>query len=342
MHEPPANLPAEALREHVQAAYGLSVSEVRFLPLGHDPAAWVYRVRTASGEDLFLKVHLRIRNQAGLLAPRHLRSAGIQQVVAPRRTHNGTLWTETHGYTVVLYPFVEGQNGFQQRLSPSQWEAFGRVLRRVHDTPFTPSLGLAIEQDSFTPAGADLIRQLDAEIGERTFTDEAHQALAQSWQTQRATILMLVEWAEELGERLANAFPLSVICHADIHTGNVLVGTDGRIWIVDWDEVTLAPRERDLMFAVGGISRQLVSPSEAELFLRGYCDGRETPGLDPLALAYYRYAWAVSDLSAFAETVLHRADLSVLLRLSEAAMFQRLFAPGEIVEIALSSPVEAT
>ena len=29
--------------------------------------------------------------------------------------------------------------------------------------------------------------------------------------------------------------------------------TDERIWIADWDQAMLAPRERDLMFAVGGV-----------------------------------------------------------------------------------------
>jgi spectinomycin phosphotransferase len=44
-----------------------------------------------------------------------------------------------------------------------------------------------------------------------------------------------------------------VLCHADLHTWNVLVDGDGRLWLVDWDEAILAPRERDLMFLVGGI-----------------------------------------------------------------------------------------
>jgi thiamine kinase-like enzyme len=69
----------------------------------------------------------------------------------------------------------------------------------------------------------------------------------------RAEIRTLVDRAEALGQWLqATAAPL-VLCHADIHTGNVLLDTANNLWIVDWDETMLAPKERDLMFVVGGI-----------------------------------------------------------------------------------------
>src|SRR5436853_7829208 len=49
----------------------------------------------------------------------------------------------------------------------------------------------------------------------------------------------------------------------------------------------------------------LVGPREEELFLQGY--GATT--VDPLALTYYRYAWAVSDIGAFGAQVFLRPDL---------------------------------
>ena len=143
----------------------------------------------------------------------------------------------------------------------------------------------------------------------------------------------LLDRAEDLGRRLAEAAPPLVLCHADIHTGNVLLDAEGRVWIVDWDETILAPRERDLMFVVGGISSKLVGPREEALFFRGY----GATDVDPLALAFYRYAWAVGDIGAFGEEVFFRPDLGPVTRRAAVDMLMGLFQPGEIVALALAS-----
>jgi spectinomycin phosphotransferase len=125
-----------------------------------------------------------------------------------------------------------------------------------------------------------------------------------------------------------------VLCHADIHTNNVLLDAGGTVWIVDWDDTVLAPKERDLMFVVGGgLNRTLVGPREEELFLQGY--GATT--LDPLALTYYRYALAVRDIGEYSEQVFLRPDLGPVTRRSAVGRFLTMFQPGRIVELALAS-----
>lgn len=330
MHEPPANLPDARLVPFLSDQYGVTGGRIAFLPLGHDPAAWVYRVQ-ADGGLYFLKVQLRVRNEAGLLVPRYLQDHGVRQVVAPLPTRSGALWANADGYALTLYPYIHGASGMQQRLSDQQWTEYGALVRQIHETSITSKLAAMVTRDTYSPFGAAQIRQLDAEIGGRTCDDPARGALAAFWQSERDTIRALVDRAEELGRQLAETVPQQALCHADIHTGNVLVDADSQVWIVDWDETILAPRERDLMFAVGGISSQLVTPRESALFLHGY--GAVT--IDQLALTYYRYVWAVSDIWAYAETVCQRSDLSQPLRLAEVEMFRSLFAPGNIVSIAL-------
>jgi spectinomycin phosphotransferase len=334
MRESPATLSTDRLRACLADRYGIGVTGIHFLPLGHDAAAWVYRVDAQRGGPYFLKACLRIRNEAGLVVPRYLHEHGLTNVVAPLPTRDGRLWTETDGFALVLYRFVEGQTGMQRRLTPDQWRAYGSVLGRLHTLEITPALAHIVQRDPLTPPGAGLVGRLDAQLREPP-DDEAQRQLATFWPAKRDLIQLLLGRAEALGQRLAEADPPFVLCHADIHTNNVLVGTDGRIWFVDWDEVALAPPERDLMFAVDGISRAFVTPAETEYVLQGYGPAP----LDPLALAYYRYAWAISDVSAYGESICLRPDLSLTTRLEEAAVFEMLFAPGHIVEIALDSPM---
>ena len=109
------------------------------------------------------------------------------------------------------------------------------------------------------------------------------------------------------------------------------------MWIVDWDETVFAPKERDLMFVVAGIARDLVRPHQTACFFQGYGDA----AIDPHALAYYRYTWAVQDIAAYGERVFARPDLSEETRWDALHSFVDLFEPGNIVDIAFTSEGKA-
>jgi aminoglycoside phosphotransferase (APT) family kinase protein len=66
-------------------------------------------------------------------------------------------------------------------------------------------------------------------------------------------ILDLVRRAHRLAPALQARSPEYVLCHSDIHAGNILIDTSGVLYIVDWDDPILAPKERDLMFIGGGV-----------------------------------------------------------------------------------------
>lgn len=336
MLEPPADLPDETLRASLYAHYRLSAADLTFLPLGHDSSAWVYRAQTIDGAAYFLKVRASVVNEPGLLVPRYLHDHGIARVVAPLPTTSGTLWTTVAGYALIVYPFVAGRTGMQGGMSEQQWIDYGALLRQIHATSPPADLARVMRRETFEPEGADAVRRLDAHIGAGTFDDpddpDAH-ALAAFWRTRCKEIHTLLRRAEDLGRQLARTGPPLILCHADIHTNNVLLDTDGQAWIVDWDETVLAPRERDLMFVVGGGISSLVRPHEEELFFRGY----GAISVDPLALAYYRYAWAVSDIGAYGEQVFFRPDLGPLSRREAVERFMSLFLPGYIVARSFSS-----
>ena len=333
MLEPPVDLPDATLWAALRTAYGLDVAGLTFLPLGHDSSAWAYRVDIADGAPYFLKVRLSITNPPGLLVPRYLHDQGVAQVVAPLPTTDRTLWAEVDGYVLLLYPFVKGRTGMEQGMAPHHWIAFGALLRQIHATAVAPDLAAVMRRETFVPEGT-LVRDLDARIDGGAFADPAAQVLAGFWQAQRTLIRTLTARAEELGRRLAQTAPPFVLCHADMHTNNVMLDTSGQVWIVDWDETVLAPRERDLMFVLGGgISTSLVGPGEEELFRQSYGPA----AVDPLALAYYRFAWAVSDIGAWAHQILSRPDLGAITQRAAVDSFMGLFLPGNIVALALAS-----
>ena len=138
MHEPPANLSNDAIREGVRDSYGLEVVEITFLPLGLDSSAWVYRIRAADADEYFLKARTGAVNEPGLLVPHFLRDQGIAGVVAPLPTCSGALWALIADYALILYPFIEGRTGMEAGLSDRQWVEFGTSLRQVHEFSASP------------------------------------------------------------------------------------------------------------------------------------------------------------------------------------------------------------
>jgi spectinomycin phosphotransferase len=221
VHEPPVDLPDATLAAGLRTHYGLAVTAIIFLPLGQDTFSWVYRVRTADDNAYFLKVRTSVTNAPSLLVPRYLHDHGVTQVIAPLPTTTGTLWATVAGYALILYPFIAGTTGMAHGMVPSQWIAYGAILRQIHTTPITAELAHLMRRETFVPAGAATVRAVEAHLGGRTLADPVVQDFATLWNERWDTVHTLVARAEELGQRLAQWAPPCVLCHADIHTNNV-------------------------------------------------------------------------------------------------------------------------
>jgi spectinomycin phosphotransferase len=168
-----------------------------------------------------------VTNTPSLRVPRYLHDHGVAQVIAPLPTAMRTLWAQADGYALILYPFVAGTAGKDHGMAPPQWIAYGALLRQVHATALAPDLAQLMQRETFVPVGAGMVRELEAHMAGRTFIDPAAQALATFWHERRDAIHTLVARAEELGRRLDQRAPAFVLCHADIHTANVLLDGGG-------------------------------------------------------------------------------------------------------------------
>lgn len=326
----PSPVPDAALLACAREQFGRPATAITFLPLGYDANAWAYRL--AAGDDVFLKVRRGAAALPGLLAPRYVGDQGIAGVLAPLPARDGRLWAQLGEFTVTLQPFVAGRDAWDSNLSDEQWVAFGALLRRVHALPVPPELAAHLVAETFTPDYLDYLPALAARAHGPAPDDPIAAELAAAWRANETTIGALRARTTALGEQLRRANHPRVLCHADAHLGNVLVGDDGRLWLIDWDGAALAPRERDLLFVIGGIAAGQVSPRQTELFRRGY--GPVEP--DAAALTYYRAAWALQDIAAFGHTALLDETAGEATRREALRLFASYFTPGELTELALA------
>jgi spectinomycin phosphotransferase len=299
------DLPDERIIACLQDAYALHVAHVTFLPLGADRHSAVYRVVTDDETPYFLKLRGGVFDATSVALPRFLSEQGIAPVIAPLTTKTGRLWASLEVFKVILYPFVEGRDGYQVSLSDRQWVEFGAALKRIHRAVLPPALIRRILRETYSPQWRASVKTFLAQVEGDAFRDPVAAKLAAFLKRKRDQILDLVRRAERLAQTLQAQSSRLILCHADIHAGNLLIDANRAFYIIDWDTVTLAPKERDLMFVGAGLLGAGHTPQEEEtLFYRGYGPTQ----IDPIALAYYRYERIIQDIAAFCEQIFLTAD----------------------------------
>ena len=309
--------------------YSIFVNGIEFLPLGNDSSAWAYRVDAKDKSSYFLKLKKGILSQAGIFVPRFLKDNGIEQVIAPLPTKTQELVVEMDEFALILYPFIAGNEAMKVGLTDSQWTEFGSTLKRIHLTKLPSEISQYVSRETFIPQWSNSAKELYKQINARNYDDPYQKELAAFWKENNKTIQSLIERAESLGKRLQQADLEFVLCHADIHTANILLTQEQELFIVDWDDTLRAPKERDLMFVFG-------EKREEQLFFKGY----GSMEINPLVLAYYGYEWCVQEIGDFGERVFLLKDAGESTKKDSVEGFIKLFSRGDVVEAAFNTSIE--
>jgi spectinomycin phosphotransferase len=313
--------------------YGLNIIRVGFLPLGADRDTAVYRLVADDKTTYFLKLRRGDFDEISVALPKFLSDVGILQIIAPLAAKTGQLWANLDAFKTILYPFVEGCDGYEIALSDRQWVDFGTALKRIHTAVMPPGFIRRIRKETFSPQWREIVKTFLRRVEDGVFYDPAAVKLAGFLKVKHTEILDLVGRAERLAQALQVGPQEFVVCHSDIHAGNILIGTNGAVYIVDWDNPILAPKERDLMFIGGGQGFAGHTPQEEEtLFYRGYGQTQ----VAPIALAYYRYERIIEDIAVFCEQILLTND-GGKDREQSLQYLKSNFLPNNTIDIAYQS-----
>lgn len=127
-------LPDNALAAALAAGWGGGGQGGRVPPGGDDAGAWSFRVIASDGIRWFLKVRRGRVDPAAGLVPRFLRDHGLEPVVAAVPAADGERdpWRPLDGFTLLVYPWVEGVVAMERRLTGRQWAGLGRFMAALH------------------------------------------------------------------------------------------------------------------------------------------------------------------------------------------------------------------
>lgn len=324
-----------AIRAALRTGYDVTVDRLELELAGADVNAWTWRVAAEDRRRLFLKIRRGIR-PAAVLVPRHLRSIGFEEVVAPLSTIGGEAWLTIDGWTAIVMDFIEGTSGEGTHLDLAGWRQLGAFAARLHAVELPPALRGQVPVETYSAAPVELARSLGVRIEALRpgNLDEHGRAVCARWLAERDVIARIVDLADELGRRIRAwpTVPRTVLCHADFHGANRIVDEGGGLHVIDWDEVRLAPPERDLVFIRGSVIAGAVSDVQADAFEAGY----GPVAVDRELLAWYRIDWAVQDVTSWASEVLFEPDRVPPSRPRARRIFEGLFAPGGEVDGALA------
>ncbi len=328
------SLSAQCIIDCLNTKYGIMVAELTRIPLGADIDAAVYKAQADNRATYFVKIRRGSHNDIGPVVQRLLYDAGMQQIIAPIKTNDGQAMHLIDDCTLIVYPFIEGKDGFSCSLTDDQWITLGRALRQLHEFHLSVVIKDQIKREAYSPQWRDAVRDIYAHIDAGLkVVDGAASKLLTCMQGHRQQIQRLVDRADTLAQKIQTQPPKLVVCHSDIHAGNVFIAHDGTVYIVDWDNPILAPKERDLMFIGGGVANIWNDPREEALFYKGY--GKTEINRD--ILAYYRCERIVEDVAVYSQQLLLASDGSKEDRQEMYQHFIAMFEPNGVVDIAFNT-----
>ncbi|MBK9122036.1 MAG: phosphotransferase [Chloroflexi bacterium] len=283
MRTPPP-IPTKAIEAALHDEFEFEFPLLTFVRGGEE--AWGFKVASAQGA-----FHLKIYGSVDesllerLVACRALRETlNTDRVVSAVPTRAGSLMFRIGGFDAALFPYLLATPLREQEWTEEQAVAIGRLIAKIH----AASLDVPLTSEHFSTAAADTAQNvLDALPAALESQDPVHHATAILLLPCEGALRREIEQLRHAAEQMRRVSVPMVVCHGDPTWGNILFGPEP--YLIDWDDMLYAPKERDLVF--------FADPNN--LVLAGYRQAGGNADLDADALMYYRALWNNEEIADF-------------------------------------------
>lgn len=289
MRDEPAEISSDLVAGILNEHWGFVATEVAYAPVGFGSHHWI---ATATNEPRWFVTADRLDRdgqvsiEAALGATKELADEDYEFVVAPLPDRAGRLVREVlPGWAMAVLPYLQGWSTADGAWNdPAERAQIARILGRLHTAP-TPE---ALQRWDFAVPGREtLFADLDRPWSGGPYSEPTRLRLTGALDYLHAR---LAQYDALVREIEASDEPW-VVTHGEPHSANVVRTTDGRMRLIDWDTVLLAPRERDLAAVLGGPT-DVLPAYQAEA-------GPVSPRA--AALELFDVRWSLAEIASYVE-----------------------------------------
>ncbi len=291
------------LLKNLSTAYGLPLQSITFFPEGED--SYGYITVTETGEKYFVKASTSVPNSRLHVAYLLRHSCNIRSVVAPLETQEGELSVPWQNFRVSLFPFIEGKSRWDlwkvgKDFTDAELSQTAELLATIHGCPNTTAFNALTVAKYELPLRHKLHTALDAPSKEIHPQNQYQKQLLNKLTSHRSEILRAIERYDSLGRSAEVLQTPFVITHGDPTPGNLILDTDNRLHLIDWDGVSLGPPEKDLVSFTG---------ERFEVVLERYLVERQDDiSLHTDIFGFYIYEWALNEIRDYCTKILSKNE----------------------------------
>ncbi len=229
----------KTIRQQLEEAYKLTICTCKPGPRQFLAETWI--LETKAGDALFCKIirKPRFAHRARLSLPilARMTQENIPSI-APLIPTTSQAWLDIEGGLLYLQRYIAAPQNYTYTN-----RAFAHLMAEIHRA--TLSLQPKLHPPTYTTDQATtFLTRLDALIARRD-KDPALSIARSAAISQRSTYQQCATALQTHANHCAKLSPQTVLTHGDA-PGNVLVATPEKLYLIDWDDIRLAPPERDL------------------------------------------------------------------------------------------------
>jgi hypothetical protein len=170
----------------------------------------------------------------------HLCKYGVSCIAKIIKTINGALFTDYDAAVLGIFEWIDGENIQNEITKIAEYQMLAKIYT-------VPSEGVPLSKETFDTAYIDAFISLHERLKTLAY-DDAARRLLRLFDEKSVLIRHYSGRLMTFAKRCRTGYDHFYITHGDAG-GNIIVNGD-KFYIVDWDELKLAPPERDAWFCM--------------------------------------------------------------------------------------------